>query len=92
MDIDGFCYEWQYNSFPIDLINLKFTGCTHGVVVNIYTNFEVIWTKSNFMSNLRYLIYNILSFCGPEIVKSYSANYFGLGLHKIYKENDTMVL
>ena len=26
-----------------------------GGVVNIYTTFEVIWTKSNFMSNLGFL-------------------------------------
>ena len=38
-------YELHYIMFPIDLINLKLTGCTHGVVVNVYTKFEVIWTK-----------------------------------------------
>ena len=45
MGIDMFHYELWYISFPIDLFNLKLTGCTHGVVVNIYTKFEVIWTK-----------------------------------------------
>ena len=45
MDIDGFHYKGWYISFPIDPIDLKLTGCTHGVVVNVYTKFEVIWTK-----------------------------------------------
>ena len=45
MDINGFHYELQYFSFPIDLIDLEFTKCTHGGVVNIYTKFEVILTK-----------------------------------------------
>ena len=35
-----------------DQISLKLTGCTQGGVVNICVKFEVIWTKSNFMSNL----------------------------------------
>ena len=45
MDIDRFCYELQYIMFPIDPIDLKLTVCTHTVEVNIYTKFEVIWTK-----------------------------------------------
>ena len=45
MGIDGFCYELWYILFPVGPINLKLTECTHGVVVNIYTKFEVIWTK-----------------------------------------------
>ena len=45
MGINRFCYELQYIAFANDPINLKFTGCTHGVVVNICTKFEVIWTK-----------------------------------------------
>ena len=45
MDIDRFCNKLQYILFPIDLINLKLTECTHEDVVNIYTKFEVIWTK-----------------------------------------------
>ena len=45
MDIDGFHYELQYILFPIDPIDLKLTKCTHGGVVNIYTKFEVIWTR-----------------------------------------------
>ena len=35
MDINGFLYELQYISFPIDPIDLKLTECTHGGVVNI---------------------------------------------------------
>ena len=42
--------------FPTDLIGLKFTGCIHGGVINICTKFEVIQIKSNFMSNLGFLI------------------------------------
>ena len=45
MDIDGFHYELQYIAFPIDSIDLKLTVCTHMVEVNVYTKFEVIWTK-----------------------------------------------
>ena len=45
MDIDGFHYELQYISFPIDPIDLKLTKYNHGGVVNVYTRFEVIWTK-----------------------------------------------
>ena len=45
MDIDRFHYELWYISFPIDPIGLKLKGCTHGVVVNVCTKFEVIWTK-----------------------------------------------
>ena len=45
MDIDGFQYKLWYMAFPIDPINLKLTECSHGVVINIYTKFEVIWTK-----------------------------------------------
>ena len=52
MDTDWFHYELWYKLFPIDPINLKLTGCVHGAVMNIYTKFEVIWTKLNFMSNL----------------------------------------
>ena len=55
MDIDRFCYKSQYISFPIDPIDLKLTECTHGVVVNVYTKFEVIWTKYNFMLNVVFL-------------------------------------
>ena len=56
MDIDGFHYELQYILFPIKLIDLKLTGCIHGGVINICTKFEVIWLKSNFMSNLVFLV------------------------------------
>ena len=56
MDIHGFCYELWYNSFPTDLINMKLTGCTHGGVINIYTKFEVIWTKSNFVKFRVFLV------------------------------------
>ena len=45
MDIDGFHYKLWYISFPIDLMDLKLTECTHGVMVNIYTRYEVIYTK-----------------------------------------------
>ena len=46
MDIDGFHYELWYIAFPIDLINLKLTGVySWGCMVNVYTKFEVIWTK-----------------------------------------------
>ena len=45
MGIDRFWYKLQYILFPIDPIDLKLTGCTPGVVVNVYTKFEVIWTK-----------------------------------------------
>ena len=45
MDIDRFCYGLQYISFPIDPIDLKLTECTHMVVVNVPTKFEVIWVK-----------------------------------------------
>ena len=45
MDIDGFYYELQHISFPIDPIDLKLTECNHMVEVNVYTKFEVIWTK-----------------------------------------------
>ena len=45
MDIDGFCYKLWYITFPIDPIDLKLTVCTHTVEVNVYTKFEVIWTK-----------------------------------------------
>ena len=45
MDINEFPYELQYISFPINPIDLKLTECTHTVVVNIPTKFEVIWTK-----------------------------------------------
>ena len=45
MGIDGFCYKLWYIAFANDLINLNFTGFTRGIMVNIYTNFEVIWTK-----------------------------------------------
>ena len=45
MDIDRFYYELWYISFPIDPIDLKLTECTHGGVVNVYTKFEVIWTR-----------------------------------------------
>ena len=56
MDIDWFCYEWQYKFFPTDPIGLKFTGCIRGGMINICTKFEVIRIKSDFMSNLRFLI------------------------------------
>ena len=56
MDIDGFHYEWWYKLSSTDLINLKLTGCIHRGVINICTKFEVIWTKSNFMSNLGFLV------------------------------------
>ena len=42
MDIDWFHYELQYNSFPINPIDLKLTGYVHMGVVNIYTNFADI--------------------------------------------------
>ena len=45
MHINGNQYELQYIAFPIDPISLKLTVCTHTVEVNIYTKFEVIWTK-----------------------------------------------
>ena len=45
MDINGFCYERLYISFPIDPIDLKLTEGTHGDVVNIHTEFEAILTK-----------------------------------------------
>ena len=43
--LNRFCYELWYISFPINPINLKLTECTHMVVINIPTKFEVIWTK-----------------------------------------------
>ena len=52
MSIDWFCYKLWYNSFPINPINLKLTGYVHTVEINIYTNFEVIWTKFYFVSIL----------------------------------------
>ena len=45
MDIDGFHYELWYISFPLNPIGLKLTECTHMVVVNVLTKFEVIWIK-----------------------------------------------
>ena len=45
MDINRFWYELWYITFPIDPIYLKLTVCTHTVEVNIYTKFEVIWSK-----------------------------------------------
>ena len=45
MDINGFHCELWYIMFPIDLIDLKLTECTHGDVVNIHTKFEAILTK-----------------------------------------------
>ena len=45
MDIDEFHYELWYIAFPIDAIHLKLTVCTHMVEGNVYTKFEVIWTK-----------------------------------------------
>ena len=54
MDMDEFHYKLQYITFPIDPINLKLTECAHGVVVNVYTKFEVIWKKKKCMSNLGY--------------------------------------
>ena len=41
--------------YPIDLIDLKLTECTHGGVVNIHIKFEVIWTKLRFMLILGFL-------------------------------------
>ena len=41
MDIDRFLYKLWYILFPIGLIDLKLTGCTHGGVVNIYAKFEL---------------------------------------------------
>ena len=57
MDIDRFCYELQYITFPTDPIDLKLTECTPGDVVNIYNKFGVIWTRYNFMLNLGFLAY-----------------------------------
>ena len=37
MGVDGFHYKLWYISSPIDLIDLKFTGYTHRVMVNICT-------------------------------------------------------
>ena len=45
MDIYGFHYKLWYILFPIDLIELKLTECTHEGVVNDQTKFEVILTK-----------------------------------------------
>ena len=45
MDIDRIHYEWWYILFPTNPIDLKLTECIQGGVVNIYTKFEVIWTK-----------------------------------------------
>ena len=45
MGIDRFHYKLWYISFPIDPINLELTECTPVGAVNIYTKFEVIWTK-----------------------------------------------
>ena len=42
MGVNGFCYKLWYISFTTDSINLKLTECTHTVVVNVYTKFEVI--------------------------------------------------
>ena len=49
MGIDWSCHELQYNSFPINPINLKLIGYIYMVEVNIYTNFGVIWTKFYFV-------------------------------------------
>ena len=49
MDINGFHYELQYISFPINPIDLKLTGSTRGGVVNIHTKFEDILTKYFFL-------------------------------------------
>ena len=49
MDIDGFCYELWYISFPIDPINLKLTECTHTVEVNVYTNLKLFGQSKIFM-------------------------------------------
>ena len=56
MDIEGFCYELWYILFPIDPIDLKLTGCIHRGVINVCAKFEVVWTKSNFMSKLGFLV------------------------------------
>ena len=48
MGIDLFCYKLWYTSFPINPINLKLVEYVHMGVVNVYTNFGVIWTKSYF--------------------------------------------
>ena len=37
---------------PINPINSKLIGYAHMVEVNIYTKFDVIWTRFNFVSNL----------------------------------------
>ena len=37
---------------PINPISLKLTGYVHTVEVNIYTKFEVIWSRFYFMLNL----------------------------------------
>ena len=52
MAINKFWYDLQYNLFSIVSINMKLTGYVHMGVVNIYTNFEVIWARFYFRSNL----------------------------------------
>ena len=52
MDIDWFLFELQYNSFPVNPINLKPSGYVHTVEVNICTKFEVNWSRFYFTSNL----------------------------------------
>ena len=48
MDIYGFCYEIQYISSPISLIDLKLIEYTKGSMVNIHTKFEVYQRKFYF--------------------------------------------
>ena len=45
MDIYGFCYEIQYISSPIGLINLKLTEYTKEGMMNNHNKFEVILRK-----------------------------------------------
>ena len=81
MSIDWFCYELQYNSFPINPINLKLIGYIYMVGVNIYTNFEVIWTRIYIMSNLG-LLANFIIFL----------SLYGSGKYRVYKKDIVMVL
>ena len=56
MDIYGFCYEIQYISSPICLIDMTLTEYTKGDMKNIHTKFEVDQRKFNFSLNYDILV------------------------------------
>ena len=81
MSIDWFHYKLWYNSFPINPINLKLIGYICTIGVNIYINFEIIWTKFYFVSILG-LLANFITFL----------SLYGSGMYRVYKKDIVMVL